>query len=261
MIRRSEASEASSLREKRRPWTIMEYQYHHYLSEGEWIPLEELAAEYDRWARENAASPPDRAPTLDRLFQEHRWTFGENALLDRALNAYLNGNPLGEGAYAWAVTMGMDGCRVILGGQQPDPNDLPSFGAHIERLGCDTFFSLAGAVELYVEAIQKAEAPITGVPAFEAEPLVDEMLRDSFGIILWQYQLENVCGLFTRTRPEAVELRRHLNQKRADAWDRAEKMLLPSGRPLAALLDERLLFGGAVPGHWRESMLLWRLLS
>jgi hypothetical protein len=98
--------------------------------------------------------------------------------------------------------------------------------------------------------------PTEQVLDFTPDPILDELLAASDGILLWQFQCEQMAQLFVDRRSDAIELRRRINQKRLETRERIEEMTFPSGQSFRDVVEERLLYEGVVPGQWGRAQLL-----
>jgi hypothetical protein len=207
----------------------------------------------------DAISP---ATTTINMITERTWTPESEPGLEQALIAYRGSmegiSPEGE---RWAIMLGA-GRNVLIGGESTRPGDGPGFAEYILRIGgIHTLFDAHFALEAYYYAKLMGDEPADPKPDFPQDPLVDDLLRDSRGWLLWQYQLENICGTILRDRPAAIEMRRRLNQKRSEAWEWADSIGLPSGRSLGEVMWSRLALGGAVPGRWSAARTLFDYLA
>jgi hypothetical protein len=94
---------------------------------------------------------------------------------------------------------------------------------------------------------------------FTPDPIVDELLSASDGILLWQFQCEQMVQLFVDRRSDAIELRRRINQKRLETRERIKEMMFPSGQSFRDVVEERLLYEGVVPGQWEAAQFLLKI--
>jgi hypothetical protein len=195
--------------------------------------------------------------------EEHIWMNGTDARFDQALRRYrVDAASATGGQLCWAVLVPGERPEVIMGGVLAPDSASISMRSIIEELGgLHTIYDALFAAEIYYHVRTTGLVMPALVPSFPAEPDVENLLQDSRGWLLWQFQLENVLCLFLPARTRAIEMRRRLNQRRTDAWDWAEETEMASGKSLAAFLHDRLLLGGASPGQWksaRELLCNWR---
>jgi hypothetical protein len=141
---------------------------------------------------------------------------------------------------------------------RPGDEDFEPFSRYLKRLQPTSLEDCLFAVDSYYQS-RLARRPLPGrAPlGFTPDPLADEVLAASNGILLWQRQLETLVETFLGSRTEAIRLRRHVNQKRPSVPGRLGAMTLPSGQSMWDLVEERLLYGGAVPGQWQGARRLW----
>jgi len=77
---------------------------------------------------------------------------------------------------------------------------------------------------------------------FETIPLIDELLKDSFGYLAFAHQMEQLyCMLTGCNYMEAVSFRKDWNIKRPKARDLANSIFINADLTLATLLQERCL--------------------
>ena len=105
----------------------------------------------------------------------------------------------------------------------------------------------------YQSRILREPLPSYEPSLFAPDSLLDELLAPSRGLLLWQFQLAQLAGL---PRPNAIDLRKHVNQKRPGAFGALRDLHLPSGLSLAGVVEERLLYEGTVPGQWSAAKAL-----
>lgn len=76
---------------------------------------------------------------------------------------------------------------------------------------------------------------------FKSDHIVDDILSESRGLLLWNDQLDRLISLFIGRPSERNKLRKRLNLKHVDAWIASHKMLFPSGISLAGVISERTI--------------------
>jgi len=76
---------------------------------------------------------------------------------------------------------------------------------------------------------------------FRKNIIVDEMLADSKGFLLWNYQLENLIGLFCFDTTKPLEMRKKLNLKNDEYLQKAKEMEFANNFSLYDLLIQRTI--------------------
>jgi len=194
--------------------------------------------------------------------KEAVWRSGERAPLDRALSRSPF-DPSEEQKDLWAAYRSGERPTIVLCMRYLERDEeAPTLKEYLRRIRPEGLYDYLFTADTYAQSRVFGEAP----PDPEGleptgDPLVDEVLRPSRGYLLWQFQLESLAQILGLPRPEAVRLRRYVNQKRPEALQPLRevshaKEAFPSGLSLKTLLEKRLLFDAALPGHWRAARLL-----
>ncbi len=97
-------------------------------------------------------------------------------------------------------------------------------------------------------------------PSFRAVPIVDELLKESNGFLLWDYQIIKLYSLFNGEMEKAVSFQKNYNQKRIEFEDVAEKLLFNNGITLADVIYERSILGLAKKPKLKGAYNLYKLL-
>lgn len=141
-------------------------------------------------------------------------------------------------------------CARFLGGDET----FPPLRAYIERHQPSTLLDYLFVVDTYYQSrILRVPLPSPEPGQFASDPLLNELLSPSRGILLWQFQFEQLAQLAGLPRPDAIKLRRLVNRKRPVAFERMDDMCLPSGSTFAKVVTERLHYEGTVPGQWEAA--------
>lgn len=204
-------------------------------------------------------SPTDMM-TSDIDIEETIWALGNRPRLDAALKASRYNLEDGTAAdKVWAAYLPGDSPQFILGARhlRRDEGFLPLEG-HLRRLAPRSLVECLFALDSYRQCrILGEPLPRPGDYDFTPDPVVDEILASSRGILLWQFQLERLAQSLGLPRKDAFRLRRRVNQKRPSALDPVDEKTFPSGLALRDVIDERLLYEGTVPGEWQGARILF----
>ncbi len=86
--------------------------------------------------------------------------------------------------------------------------------------------------------------------------VVNDMLKESRGVLLWNHQLENLIRLFVADSVKVDRLRKGINAQRRSAYDAAKGMLLEK-TSLADIITERMLFFNTCNPNVRGALALF----
>lgn len=186
------------------------------------------------------------------------WAPGTHPQLDAAYEAsrYDRKNP--ELEKRWAAYLAGDRPQIVLSTQvREDGEDFPTLEAYLGQQNPSTLLDSLFVVDSYYQSRVLGESlPTERSLGFAPDPILDELLSASDGILLWQFQFEQLAQLFVEQRSDAIELRHRINQKRLETRERIEGMTLPSGQSLRNVVQERMLYEGVVPGQWKSARML-----
>jgi len=159
----------------------------------------------------------------------------------------------------WAAYLPGESPRIVLTMRfRERDEDFPRLNAYLDRRNPSTLHDYLFAADSYYQSRILGESlPTERDLKFTPDPLVDELLSASDGVLLWQFQFEHLAQLFVDRRSDAIEVRRRVNQKRLETWERLGEMVFPSGQSLRDVVKERLLYEGVVPGQWGSAKLLF----
>lgn len=202
--------------------------------------------------------------TSDINVEEDVWALGNRPRLDAAVKAsrYNLEDGTADGAAAdgiWAAYLPGNPPQIILSARYLQEDEgFPPLEEHLHRLAPRSLVECLFALDSYRQCrILGEPLPGPGGYDFTADPVVDEVLASSQGILLWQFQLERLAQSLGLARQGAIRLRRGVNQKRPSALDPVEGKTFPSELALRDVIGERLLYDGTVPGEWKGARILF----
>lgn len=192
--------------------------------------------------------------------EESAWTLGDRPRLEDALRR--SGRDLEEtpdSKRMWAAYLPVDPPRIVLSARYvPGDKDFPLLTRYLRRVSPQTFVGCLYVLDTYRQCRLLAEPlPENESRDFTPDPVVDEILESSRGILLWQFQLKRLAQSLGLTHQAAIRLRRRVNQKCPSALDSVEGKTFPSGQGLRDVIDERLLYEGTVPGEWEGARIVF----
>lgn len=93
--------------------------------------------------------------------------------------------------------------------------------------------------------------------------IVDDLLRESHGMLLWNDQLERLLACAgVLDLGERFKMRRELNAKLAEAWGFTKHYILPDGLSVGRVMDERMLPNQCTSGgNWGGAIKLYRYIE
>lgn len=98
---------------------------------------------------------------------------------------------------------------------------------------------------------------------FKANEVVDNILKDSRGVILWHHQLEHLLRLFYVDSRKVIQIREGLNCKRRDYWKLTEKLHFDNNTSLCDVLNERAILSDrslTIPPRYKFAYNLFNAL-
>jgi hypothetical protein len=197
---------------------------------------------------------------FDVQLAETVWKPGTRPALDAAYeSAWADGNDPYVPERRWAAYLRKESPQIVLSMRYREADeDFPTLESYLDRRTPSSLLEHLFVGDTYYQS----RALGTPLPTerdldFTPDPIVDELLSASDGILLWQFQFEHLAQLFVDRRSDAIALRRRINQKRPEAWERIEEMTFSSGQSFRNVIEERMLYEGVVPGQWRSTKLLF----
>ena len=188
------------------------------------------------------------------------WKPGTRPALDAAYeSAWADGNDPCVPERRWAAYLRKESPQIVLSMRfREEDEDFPILESYLDRRTPSSLLDHLFVVDTY----HQSRALGTPLPTerdldFTPDSVVDELLSASDGILLWQFQCEQLAQLFVERRSDAIALRRRINQRHSEARERIGRMTFPSGQNLREVAKERLFYEGVVPGQWRGAKLLF----
>jgi len=92
-------------------------------------------------------------------------------------------------------------------------------------------------------------------------PIVSDILEDTRGLLLWDYQLDALCGLFCDVPRNAVSLRKGLNIRDPKCEDIAKKYKFSEDLSLYDVVNDRMVMDFTGQPNYRGAYNLYTVLS
>jgi hypothetical protein len=190
------------------------------------------------------------------------WKPGTRPALDAAYeSAWADGNDPYVPERRWAAYLRKESPQIVLSMRYREADEsFPTLESYLDQRSPSSLLDHLFVVDTYYQSrALGAPLPTECDLDFTPDPVVDELLSASDGILLWQFQFDQLAQLFVDTQAEAIELRRRINQKRLEMRERIKEMTFPSGQSFRDVVEERLLYEGVVPGQWEAAQFLLKI--
>ncbi len=89
-------------------------------------------------------------------------------------------------------------------------------------------------------------------------PILSDILEDTRGFLLWDYQLDFLCGLFCDVPRNAVSLRKGLNARDSRSEDIAKKYKFNENLSLYDVINKRMVMDFTVQPNFRGAYNLYK---
>ena len=190
------------------------------------------------------------------------WKPGTCSELDSAYEStWEDGNDPYVPERRWAAYLRKESPQIVLSTRFREADEgFPTLESYLDQRSPSSLLDHLFVVDTY----RQSRALGTPLPTerdldFTPDPIVDELLSASDGILFWQFQCEQMAQLFVDRRSDAIELRLRINQKRLETRERIKEMMFPSGQSFRDVVEERLLYEGVVPGQWEAAQFLLKI--
>ena len=135
------------------------------------------------------------------------------------------------------------------------------FSEYIKREKPLTFMDFLFLIKAYHDLIMLKEISINDLPKlrdtnFRKIGIVDEILNNSSGRLLWVHQLEELIGIFSASRLKNIELVQRIRARHTDAYDIISGMKF-NEISVADIIDERAIDGNIDFPNMRGASLLY----
>ena len=139
---------------------------------------------------------------------------------------------------------------------------IESFKNYLNQFDSTQFKDVLFALDSYwiSNAGRKSEKPSLEYN-FKPHPIIDDFLSQSRGILLWHHQLENLYLFYNSDRKKAVQFRKDILKKKADAFDFAKNIKIDSELTALDIINERMLPVGTISPSFKEAVILYKYLN
>lgn len=148
-----------------------------------------------------------------------------------------------------------------------------SFVDHLTKYNPDEFMELVFHLDIYTACLLKEFEQYVFLKDIDtiigkfcqiesslSKP-VEALLKDSRGVVLWHYQLENLLNLFMMDRGDVLSIRKDINAKRAEVFDRVMRFRIDGSLTLMDFIMNRMYLGHTVYPNIRGAYLLYNLFK
>ena len=147
--------------------------------------------------------------------------------------------------------------------EEIDPGPIKHFPAFLSMAAPATFSETLFTVDFFQACLVAEVDPfgLWGSWVFESVGVVDDLLTDSHGLLLWSHQLEGLLNSCGYNACQCQLLRQMINAKSAEAWESMEKAVLGQETTLVRLIDERMMFRFVLAPNYPGAECLWSLMN
>ena len=96
---------------------------------------------------------------------------------------------------------------------------------------------------------------------FKNHSIIDSILKESQGAIIWHHQLENLYLFHRNDKNEATELRKNILKKRASTFELASKIKVDQNTTLNDVINNRMVLGGTIVPSMKEGNKIYQLVN
>lgn len=187
------------------------------------------------------------------IFKENKWLLSEIES-----NNY---------EYGYAIFINGDNPKLITGTAFSDANSIEigyfeDFNEYLMQFDITRFKDLLFALDSYwVSYAVRKYKNASFEYNFKPHTIIDDFLNESHGLLLWHHQLENLFLFYKNDREKAVEFRKDILKRKADAFDLARKIIIYSELTAEDIIKERMLPAGTISPSFREAIKLYKYLN
>lgn len=165
---------------------------------------------------------------------------------------------------AYAVYISKGNIRPIFGDLTMERTDQSGhrtgFQAHLKNHQPKSVTDLVFLIDSYHLGLKRPGYTLNS-GQFRDMGVVDQILKDSKGILLWHYQLDHLFGCFYRDWNKVIELRKDLNRKKTEVFALGEQLKFDQGNTLNDVLRERMVFSVTVYPNFQGGLALFQHLA
>jgi hypothetical protein len=97
--------------------------------------------------------------------------------------------------------------------------------------------------------------------SFEQDPVVEGILKDTRGLLLWNYQLDNLLGLFSDHSKWIRRMAKGINTRDSRVENKVRQLKINNKASLLDLINERMVMGFTNEPPTRGAYILFKTLS
>jgi hypothetical protein len=167
--------------------------------------------------------------------------------------------------FIFAVHTGVEFLTVTEGlANRPEEINLGNFKSALrifrEKYRPQRFMDYLFFVDVYPIFKNQPKVEELCQPEFKEYYIVDELLKDTRGFLLWHYQLENLINLFFGKSDKAMDLCRGINAKYPEALEKAKQLRFTEGLKLFDVISERMILGATKYPNIEGAHNLYRMM-
>lgn len=139
------------------------------------------------------------------------------------------------------------------------------FHRHLRHFDTGKFSDLLFSIDSYMLSHDDYFMHISRLPKakpdFRRRPIVDDLLKDSRGVLLWHHQLENLYLFSSHDREDAVKFRKGILSKKPEFLETASDIAIDAKTSLKDCIMERMIFGATTLPAYRAARDLYQYLN
>ena len=143
-----------------------------------------------------------------------------------------------------------------------EPGFKDGFRAYLARYRPENFADTLFVLDAYFLSMQSLGYPYRWeFCKFKKVEVVDDILGESKGILLWHHQMEQLFSCFFQEYDKDVELRKAVNKKGTEIFELAERLKFDYETTLNDVIRERMIFPVTCNPHFSGAHTLFRHLN
>ncbi len=187
------------------------------------------------------------------------------------LEEFFHGYSLKKEAYAYCLYVEQDKGRELVRGllftprEEPPTGPLDGFVEYLMRIEPKGFMDVMFALDTYNYLCPDVFGFRTEEPEPQLGPgmsgVIEPLLSDSRGFIVWHYQLEHICGLFHGSVEFCRQIRKGFGAKHPSARAWMEQREVEDDLSLYCFILLRTMIGGTMVPSLEGAFTLFRALD
>lgn len=196
------------------------------------------------------------------LIKEEIFPVEDKSWIAKFFPEKLFGKPIQGRWYADCIYMERQGdIKLIKGSLIPDCKEEAErdvFVKYIQRYNPQSFKEILFFLDLYSIELPDIRSY---QPKSKMAEVIESILEDSRGLLLWHHQLEDIISLFVRDRNNVVSIRKGVNAKRNEYIEALKQFKIDETTTLLEFINERMIGGHTRYPNIQGAFVLYELLN